>query len=153
MAHIQDLEKYKKAQEFIKSTTVSISKCDPWVPIVLMGTELRLEFSYGAIKRVFRLLGQDLTVFAPTAEQLSNPEVMAQLLLCGLYTHQPDLREIDADRILEMMNPRMMAYYGATIQLALEAIQPDLSELDRIFGEDAQEKLPLAETQGKGTLS
>ena len=133
-------EKLKKsidAQRKIAELGLRIIESDPWVPVRFFNDEFRLEFSYGAVKEVFRRTGITIGFDELTTMQLGSPELMFTLLFCGLQVHHSGLFSKVED-LENAISPRHKNYYVTVLSQALRAVEPDPEEMFRIMAE-AQE--------------
>jgi len=121
----------------------NIVKTDPWVPITLKGEQFKLEYSYFAVKTMYQEAGMKLTDNGFDMALLSDPELLAKALMYGLVTHHP---AFDAEAVERHINMRHRVYYANCIRKAIEATQPDLSDLDAETPAQEDSTDPLAGT-------
>lgn len=138
-----------KAQEDLRLLTMNVIKVDPWVPVVLKGKEHKMEFSFGAVKELFRRTGLNLNRGEVDSDQLADLDFLCTIMLIGLKQGDPEnFKDVDQEKFEYMLDMRYMQYYRTAVQTALTSIQPDPAEVDRIMGvieEDEDKQLPLAE--------
>ena len=72
---------------------------------------------------------------------------MALVLHEGLKTHHQDYREMSLDDFEYKLNMRYMAYYAHCVAVAMNAVQPDMSEVTRVLGEIESMKDEVEEEQ------
>lgn len=134
---IPNLARLTHAKDQFRERVGNIVKADPWVPLILRGKEYKLEYSWGAVKDVYRKTGKNINAGEVTLRDLADPDFVCLMLRSGLLTHHSD--EFGSKVLEEMehyLTMRHMTYYTTTIQFALEAIQPDVDDLTRVLGEE-----------------
>lgn len=139
--------KINEARAALDAATFNIVKSDPWVPITLGGVEYKLEFSYGAVVQLYQKYGIEASNPASILGLLKDPERVAEMLECGMTTHNP----MSLAAVKALMTMRHMEYYRFAIQKAMEGTQPDPAALEEFVNsltstdtEDAAD--PLAGT-------
>lgn len=140
MSKLVDLKSVRKAQEDAKNKVYEIVKSDPWVPITLKDGTYKLEFSYGAVKDVFRRTGKNLQNGEVTPQDIGDLDFMIAMMLDGLKANHPAFEDMELDTFSKKLSMRHMVYYAAMLNQALEAIQPDISDLERVYGELKQQQ-------------
>lgn len=132
------LQKAIKLQNDLQELTIRTVDSDPWVPIKIGPRELKFELSYGAVCEVFRETGLVLNLLQITPSMIYDPRVFPKILMAGLRTHNEGLLAIYGDdakqeqAILAQIPIRHMNYYQTIILRALQAVEPDPEEIQRI---------------------
>lgn len=126
----------KRAQTF-NTRMENICKTDPWVTIQLRSGDdaeiFKLEFSYGAVRKLFRATGKNLNNGEIDMTELSDMDFMCEVLAAGLSTHHPELE--DTEKVASLVSMRHRVYYAHRIALAMQATQPELEDLNEIMAD------------------
>lgn len=117
----------------------NISKTDPWVHIDMNGQpNMRLEFSFGAVREIFRSTGLDINAGDVGPNQLGDPDMLCKMLTAGLRTHHKQLMGEDAEEwTANHMAMKHRAYYQHKVMQAITATQPDLEDIEEMMAEAA----------------
>lgn len=151
--NVEKIQKVRQLTKRLEGLNQEIISVDPWVEIVLGDKKTyKLEYSYGATKRVMRKTGLNLNVIDLSARDVMNDEIFPTLLFEGLTTHHKDAFP-DEDALLDVVQRRHMSYYMACMQKALESAQPDQEKMREILQElqdvstqqEEEQETPLAE--------
>lgn len=132
----------KKAKSFLKKAQTfegrifELSKSDPWYPILLGSKdnerEYKLEFSFGAVRRLFQDTGLDISASDIQMDHLGNMELLLKVLTAGLSTHHPDITE---EAVADLLNMRRRVYYAFVVSKAMQATQPDLEDIQELVND------------------
>jgi len=109
----------------------NIAKTDPWVEITLGGKTFKLEYSFGAVRRVLQATGLNINAGEVQMDHLSDTDFMCTMLTAGLQTHNPELTE---EIVADMMSMKHRLYYSERISTAIRATEPELVDLEELIG-------------------
>lgn len=139
-----NLPSLKASQKRYEDSFQNIPQTDPWLLIKLGGKEFKLEYSFGAVRELFRLTQKNINNGDLKLEDLNDMDLMVTVLLCGLHTHQPELGKEELESHLTMKH-RM--YYAHCISKAIEVTQPEFDQLEDVIGslQEIQAKLQEAD--------
>lgn len=126
------VQRIKEQGDAYEKSIQNIPKTDPWVNITLGDTDFKLEFSFKAVRDLFRSTGKNLNAGELRIDELKDPELLIKVLLAGLSVHNADLTEED---LVGRLTMRHRTYYAHVISKALEASQPDYLLLESVLGD------------------
>lgn len=127
-----DLKKFTDGKQKYKDSISRIPQTDPWAAITLKGQGFKVEYSFQAVREFYRVSGKDISKGELRLEDLGDMDMLVQVLLCGLMTHQPDMTE---ETLLPLLTMKHRLYYAQVIVSAIEATQPDYDQLEAMVGD------------------